>query len=91
MVIDDLTHTICEVKGIEFANGKCPQPDGRVINSYGCVGVWIDNEWLDGGRHPWEISDALSKEEILLWQPVLDRHRQEMQLKKSTRQKAGSS
>jgi hypothetical protein len=26
------------------------------VDDYGNVGYWLDNDYLGGGRHPWEVS-----------------------------------
>lgn len=75
MVIDDLTNELVEVVGLEWAMGKTVGPDGRHRNHMGSLGVWVSNPWLDGGRHPWEISDPLTDKEIIIWQPVLEKYR----------------
>lgn len=44
-VWDDLTGTKAKVTRISVSTSE-PQT----------VGIWLDSEYLDGGRHPWEIS-----------------------------------
>lgn len=52
-VHDDLTRTKCKVIGISYMNGYCGNP---LENNYGCWGIWIDSDYCDGGRHPWELT-----------------------------------
>ena len=52
-VIDDLTKEEAIVIGIEYKEGK---RRGDVESSMGCWAVWIDNPYVGGGRHPWEVS-----------------------------------
>lgn len=33
------------------------------ISTNGSVGLWVDSEYLDGGRHPWEVTT----EEDMRW------------------------
>lgn len=58
-VWDDLTGKEAEIIGISFSNGYT---EG---NKYRCametVGYWLDNDYLSGGRHPWEISKLGTK------------------------------
>ena len=51
-VNDDLTGETATIIGIETKMGRCNGIDyhGQV------VGYWLDNDWLGGGRHPWEIT-----------------------------------
>lgn len=42
-VWDSLTMTEARVIGIEVHDGQTP-------------GIWLNNEHVGGGRHPWEIS-----------------------------------
>lgn len=42
-VYDDLTHNLSKVMKI-------------TVDEFGNKGIWLDNDYLDGGRHPWEIS-----------------------------------
>ena len=44
-VRDDLTQTNAKIVKIEK-------------DSNGNIGIWLDNSYLRGGRHPWEISKA---------------------------------
>ena len=52
-VRDDLTRSVRMVQYIEY-------------DRYGNSGIWIDHEWLGGGRHPWEVSqwNGILNEEI---------------------------
>jgi hypothetical protein len=34
----------------------------KVSVDRGCVGYWLDNDYLGGGRHPWEISKTKEEE-----------------------------
>lgn len=45
IVHDDLTN--CEVTVIKITKDK-----------NGNIGIWLDHDYLDGGRHPWEISEC---------------------------------
>ena len=51
-VYDDLTRTVATIIGIKFQTGKC----GSKVWNHNCLGIWLDNDWLGGGRHPWEIT-----------------------------------
>lgn len=42
-VRDDLTGKISTIERIN-------------ISTNGSVGLWLDNKYLDGGRHPWEVT-----------------------------------
>jgi hypothetical protein len=86
-VIDDLTHEISKVTGISYEDGRTPS-HGNMFkwhNSQGCVGVWLDNKHLDGGRFPWEISNPLTEEEIISWHPKLEKYRQELEARMERR------
>jgi hypothetical protein len=48
-VYDNLTRINCKVLSIEH-------------DEYGNRAIWIDSEWLDGGRFPWEIDPPLESE-----------------------------
>jgi len=44
IVWDDLTQTkACVERVTEDERGN--------------VGIWLDNDYLEGGRHPWEVSE----------------------------------
>lgn len=45
-VYDDLTRKISKIVKI-------------TVDKFGNKGIWLDNDYLDGGRHPWEISPVL--------------------------------
>lgn len=51
-VFDDLTRTEATVIGVNYSEGKTPSG-----LSIGCVGYWLDNDYLGGGRHPWEVTE----------------------------------
>ncbi len=46
-VIDDLTGTRCRVTKML---SSILQQDSRAI------GIWVDHPYLEGARHPWEIT-----------------------------------
>ncbi len=48
-VYDTLMRTNCKVLSIEK-------------DEYGNRGIWVDSEWLDGGRFPWEIDPPVESE-----------------------------
>jgi hypothetical protein len=52
-VRDDLTCKEATVIGIEYFDGR---KYGSNITQLGSIGVWLDNEYLNGARHPWEVS-----------------------------------
>jgi len=54
VVRDDLTGKKAKIIGITYEDGKKSRYDRRIAS--GCIGYWIDNDWMNGGRHPWEIS-----------------------------------
>lgn len=45
VILDDLTGKKCKIVKLTKSVS-------------GSVGVWLDNEYLKGGRHPWEISKS---------------------------------
>jgi len=54
IVFDDLQGKEAKVIGISFSTGFT---DGNKFrNSADTVGYWLDNDYLGGGRHPWEVS-----------------------------------
>ena len=55
-VYDDLTQRVCRVVGLSYEIGRT-DPEHPNVSSVGCWGVWIDSEYLSGGRHPWELSE----------------------------------
>lgn len=58
-VFDDLTMKEAEVIGIIFEHGKKNVKDLRTACS--CIGYWLDNDYLSGGRHPWELTKIRRK------------------------------
>ena len=53
-VYDDLTGTPAKVVRINIGDGEhLPLVDDR-----GTIGIWLDNDYFGGGRHPWEVSKA---------------------------------
>lgn len=84
-VVDDLTSTVATVVGVEWAMGRVPSASSDFINYMGSMAVWLDNEWLDGGRHPWEISDPIPTEDIPKWEEALLKERTERQAIKTAR------
>jgi len=78
-VVDDLTMTLAKIQGIEWSEGKVIDSKGRRQHYSGCVVLWLDNDYLDGGRHPWEVSDPLSTEEISKWDVSLKNYRKKSQ------------
>lgn len=50
VVLDELTYGLVTILRIE--------KDGN-----GNIGYWVDSDFLDGGRHPWEISKPKDKED----------------------------
>ena len=66
MVHDDLTRHICKVIGIKCAVGHVW--DGGQQVDYGGVvwGIWLDEPYLDGGRHPWEVTKLGSVNQLTL-------------------------
>ena len=53
-VTDDLTFKRVRVIGISYANGYIN--NDKLLNNAKCIGYWVDDPHLDGGRHPWELS-----------------------------------
>jgi len=53
IVHDDLTGKPVQIIGMEWQEGRRP---GENVSAVGCVGYWVDDEHLGGGRHPWELS-----------------------------------
>ena len=52
-VFDLLTEKPATILGIKYQNGKC---NSNTTVSH-AVGFWLNNNYLDGRRHPWEISE----------------------------------
>lgn len=53
-VFDDLTGKSAKIIGLSFSKGYT---DGNHYReSMDCIGYWLDNDYLSGGRHPWEVS-----------------------------------
>lgn len=58
-VIDDLTGEETTIVGVSITFGKV---GGKIkISIYPSetptIGYWVDNDYMGGGRHPWEISE----------------------------------
>lgn len=53
IVWDDLLAQKSIRIGITYENGK---KYGELITHAHAVGYWLNNGYLGGGRHPWEIS-----------------------------------
>jgi len=53
-VYDTLTQQKSKIIGITFSHGFTK--GNKYRDSIETIGYWLDNDWLDGGRHPWEIS-----------------------------------
>ena len=51
-VYDCLTKKEAKVIGIKYEEGSF----GDNETSVGCWGIWVDNDWCGGARHPWEIT-----------------------------------
>lgn len=85
-VVDDLTLTVSKIEGIEWAEGKVRDKDNKPIKYIGCCAIWLDNDHLDGGRHPWEISEPLKLEEIPKWKHDLNIYRTNLEKKLSLKQ-----
>lgn len=54
IVWDDLTGKKAKVLRIEITPRGTRE--GNSIAAYDLIGIWLDNDWVGGGRHPWEIS-----------------------------------
>ena len=57
-VYDDLTKKPARIIGITCSVGKqgTHKGAGTYPDEFWVIGYWVDNTWVDGGRHPWEIS-----------------------------------
>lgn len=53
-VLDDLTCKPATIIGRSYHEGR-KGPSDRA-NNMGSVGYWVDNDYMGGGRHPWEIT-----------------------------------
>jgi hypothetical protein len=53
IVRDGLTGKISVVSGIEYKHGK---RFGERCFGVHTVAIWLNNDYLGGGRNPWEIS-----------------------------------
>jgi len=53
-VFDDLTAKETTVIGITWARG-CTEGD-KYCHQVDTIGYWVDNDYLGGGRHPWELT-----------------------------------
>jgi hypothetical protein len=51
---DDLTHQEATVIGITFASGYVE--GNKLSDNADNIGYWLDNDYLAGGRFPWELS-----------------------------------
>lgn len=78
-VVDDLTMTVSTIVGVEWADGCVRNSKGTKSNHYGCVAIWLDNEYLDGGRHPWEVSEPIPPDQINIWQESTRKHRERLE------------
>lgn len=56
VVRDDLTRKISVIIGISYKDGTNRDKD---FNCSHCLGLWLNNDYLGGGRHPWEVSSAI--------------------------------
>lgn len=66
MVYDDLTRHTCKIIGINYALGRV-WDGGRQVTYHGVVcGIWLDDPYLDGGRHPWEVTKLRDVNQLTL-------------------------
>ena len=56
LVRDDLTRLKTTVIGVEYADGFTNPGETNNPNQMGCWGIYVNSQYLDGARHPWEIS-----------------------------------
>ncbi len=61
-VWDDLTQQKAKVIGMSVDDGVTYHYDAKgkykkVINGARNWAIYLDNDYLDGGRHPWEVTD----------------------------------
>ena len=52
-VVDDLTGEETTIIGVEVSVGRTYRAEYAVV----VVGYWVDSKYLEGGRHPWEITE----------------------------------
>lgn len=84
-VIDDLTLTVCKVTGVQYAHGRVGCGGHKQFAKYnGSIAIWLDNEYLDGGRHPWEISDPIPEEDIAVCTKEINKYRQQAEQRRTT-------
>ena len=57
-VFDDLTGKEATVIGVTFQNGR---KYDKNITQMGCFGIWLNNDYVGRGRHPWEISELINE------------------------------
>ena len=55
VVIDDLTGRKVTIIGVSYEDGKKSSSDKRSASH--TVGYWVDNDYMGGGRHPWELTN----------------------------------
>jgi len=53
-VHDDLTASLAMIIGISFKRGQKGLKDNSI--AIDTIGYWVDNNYLGGGRYPWEIT-----------------------------------
>lgn len=53
VVHDDLTGKDAVVIGISYHHGTTSNSLAEALHT---VGYWLNNDYLGGGRHPWELS-----------------------------------
>jgi hypothetical protein len=53
-VYDGLTAKEAIIIGICWARG-CTNGD-KYCHQLDTIGYWVDNDYLEGGRHPWEVT-----------------------------------
>jgi len=55
-IYDVLTEKTANVIGIQYSDGKTPS--GNSVKTWS---IYVDNDYLDGRRHPWEIEKYKEK------------------------------
>lgn len=59
MIIDDEYGMIVSCEVGETVRDDLTGKDSAIIridhDKFGNTAIWLDNDYLDGGRHPWEI------------------------------------